>query len=119
MMEIQHFFHLLLGKDMMIVTPVPILILVLGLMQENFAKITAEEAAKYLGMEESELTPETCSKQYKEAWNATNTPDPIDTTMTTLEEEVAQLQEEEEKNLCLVLQQLKKVLLLPMVVMET
>jgi hypothetical protein len=58
--------QLLLGKDIMKVTPIQIKILVLGLEQENsLNKITAEEAAKYLGMDESEMTPETCSKLYK------------------------------------------------------
>jgi hypothetical protein len=59
----------------------------------TFTKITTEEAAKYLGMDESEMTRETCSKQYKIAWDATHQLDPINTTMTTaLEEEIAQLQ---------------------------
>jgi hypothetical protein len=69
----------------------------------KFTKITIEEAAKYLNMfekyisiVESDLTPETCRKQYKVAWDETHTKpaaDPINnTTMTsTLEEEVAQL----------------------------
>jgi hypothetical protein len=60
----------------------------------KFTKITIEEAAKYLGMDGSDLTPETCTKQYEGAWDETHTKrtDPINTTMTTLEEEVAQLQ---------------------------
>ena len=74
----------------------------------KLTKITTEEAAKYLNrvekyisIIESDLTPSTCRKQYKAAWDEThNKPadDPINTTtmtmamaMTTLEEEVAQL----------------------------
>jgi hypothetical protein len=58
----------------------------------KLTKITAEEAAKYLGTDESEMTPEICSKQYKIAWDATHKSDPINTPMTALEEEIAQLQ---------------------------
>jgi hypothetical protein len=36
------------------------------------------------------MTPAMCSKQYKEVWDETHKPDPINTTMTTLEE-VSQL----------------------------
>ena len=58
----------------------------------TFTKITTEEAAKYLGMEVADMTPATCSMEYKAAWNATHVPDPIDTSVTDLEETVAQLQ---------------------------
>ena len=58
----------------------------------TFTKITTEEAAKYLGMDVADLTPATCSGEYKAAWNATHVPDPIDTSVTDLEETVAQLQ---------------------------
>ena len=58
----------------------------------TYAKITTEEAAKYLGMDVADMTPETCSTEYEAAWNATHVPDPIDTSVTTLEENVAQLQ---------------------------
>jgi uncharacterized protein YoxC len=37
------------------------------------------------------------NKLYKEVWNATHTPDPINATLTTLEEEVAQLQTDNEE----------------------
>ncbi|OEU18054.1 hypothetical protein FRACYDRAFT_268856 [Fragilariopsis cylindrus CCMP1102] len=72
----------------------------------KLTKITTEEAAtylnrveKYISIIESDLTPSTCRKQYKAAWDdeTHNKPaDPINTTtmtmtMTTLEEEVAQL----------------------------
>lgn len=60
-------------------------------------KITVEEAAKYVDMDVSDLTAKTCSNQYKEAWDKTHTPDPINTTMTTLEEEIAQLQAANDK----------------------
>jgi hypothetical protein len=70
----------------------------------TLTKITTKEAATYLDMveqyisiDESNLTPETCRKQYEEAWNATHQPDPIDTTMIKLEEEVAQLQADNEE----------------------
>ena len=39
-----------------------------------------------------DLTPATCSMEYEAAWNATHVPDPIDTSVTDLEETVAQLQ---------------------------
>jgi hypothetical protein len=62
----------------------------------KYTKITAEEAAKYLGMDVSDLIPGTCTKQYKEVWNATHLPDPINkTTMTAIE--VAQLKAENEE----------------------
>ena len=38
------------------------------------------------------MTPENCSTEYKVAWNTTHVPDPIDTSVTALEETVAQLQ---------------------------
>ena len=58
----------------------------------TLTKITTEEAAKYLGMDVEDITPAACSMEYKAAWNATHVPDPIDTSVTKLEEEVAQLQ---------------------------
>ena len=58
----------------------------------KLTKITMEEAAKYIGMDVADMTPETCSMEYEAAWNATHVPDPIDTSVTKLEEEVAQLQ---------------------------
>ena len=58
----------------------------------TLTKITTEEAAKYLGMDVEDLTPATCSMEYAAAWNATHVPDPIDTSVTALEETVAQLQ---------------------------
>jgi len=58
----------------------------------TLTKITTEEAAKYLGMEVADLTPATCSTEYAAAWNATHVPDPIDTSVTELEDTVAQLQ---------------------------
>ena len=57
-----------------------------------FTKITTEEAAKFLGMDVGDMTPANCSKQYKEAWNINNVPDPISTSVTALEEKVAQLE---------------------------
>ena len=38
------------------------------------------------------MTPATCSMEYKEAWNATHVQDTINTSVTTLEDNVAQLQ---------------------------
>ena len=58
----------------------------------TITKITTEAAAELLGMDVSDMTPETCSTEYEAAWNATHVPDPIDTSVTTLEENVAQLQ---------------------------
>ena len=58
----------------------------------TYTKITTEVAAELLGMDVADMTPAICSKQYEEAWNATHVPDPIDTSVTKLEEEVAQLQ---------------------------
>ena len=58
----------------------------------TLTKITTEEAAKYLGMDVADMTPATCSAEYEAAWNATHVPDPIDTSVTDLEETVAQLQ---------------------------
>ena len=55
-------------------------------------KITTEAAAKYLGMDVADMTPAACSMEYEVAWNATHVPDPIDTSVTDLEDTVAQLQ---------------------------
>ena len=57
----------------------------------TFTKISREAAAKYLGMDVTDLTPATCRREYEATWNATHVPDPIDTSVTTLEENVAQL----------------------------
>ena len=57
-----------------------------------FTKITTEAAAELMGMDVADMTPETCSMEYEAAWNATHVPDPIDTSVTALEETVAQLQ---------------------------
>ena len=44
------------------------------------------------------MTPETCSMQYKEAWDETHQPDPINTMMTTtLEKENSQSQADEKE----------------------
>ena len=58
----------------------------------TLTKITTEEAVKYLGMDVADMTPENCSTEYEAAWNITHVPDPIDTSVTALEETVAQLQ---------------------------
>ena len=58
----------------------------------TYTKITTEEAAKYLGMDVDDMTPATCSMEYEAAWNITHVPDPIDTSVTELEENVALLQ---------------------------
>ena len=58
----------------------------------TLTKITTEEAVKYLGMDVADMTPENCSMEYEAAWNITHVPDPIDTSVTALEETVAQLQ---------------------------
>jgi len=58
----------------------------------TFTKITTEAAAKYLGMDVADMTPAACSMEYEVAWNATHVPDPIDTSVTDLEDTVAQLQ---------------------------
>ena len=58
----------------------------------TFTKITTEAAAELLGMDVADMTPETCSTEYEAAWNSTHVPDPIDTSVTTLDETVAQLQ---------------------------
>ena len=58
----------------------------------TITKITTKEVAKYLGMDVADMTPATCSMEYEATWNATHVPDPIDTSVTTLEENVAQLQ---------------------------
>ena len=58
----------------------------------NFTKISTEAAAELLGMEVTDMTPAACSMEYEAAWNATHVPDPVDTSVTTLEETVAQLQ---------------------------
>ena len=55
-------------------------------------KISTEAAAELLGMEVADMTPATCSMEYEVALNATHVPDPIDTSVTDLEENVAQLQ---------------------------
>ena len=55
-------------------------------------KITTEKAAKYLGMDVAKLTPATCSKQYKEAWNLMRVPDRTNITVATLEGDITQLQ---------------------------
>ena len=57
----------------------------------TITKITTEAAAELLGVDVADLTPATCSMEYKAAWNATHVPDPIDTSVIALEEEVAQL----------------------------
>ena len=57
-----------------------------------YTKITTEAAAELLGMEVADMTPATCSTEYEAAWNATHVPDPIDTSVTELEDTVAQLQ---------------------------
>ena len=58
----------------------------------TFTKVSLDEAAKYLGMDVADMIPATCSREYESAWNATHVSDPIDTSVTTLEETVAQLQ---------------------------
>ena len=58
----------------------------------NFTKISTEAAAELLGMEVTDMTPPACSMEYEAAWNATQVPDSINTSVTTLEETVAQLQ---------------------------
>ena len=58
----------------------------------TFTKITTKAAAELLFMDVANMTPATCSMEYKEAWNATHVQDPIDISMTTLEDNVAQLQ---------------------------
>jgi hypothetical protein len=55
-------------------------------------KITTAAAAELLGMDVADMTPDTCSMEYEAAWNATNVPDPIDASVTTAEENNAQLQ---------------------------
>ena len=54
----------------------------------TYTKITTEKAAKYLGMNVSDMTPATCSAEYEASWNATNVPNPFDTKVTPLEEEL-------------------------------
>ena len=58
----------------------------------TFTKISKEEAAKYIGMEVTDMTPARCSMEYEVAWNGTHAPDPIDTSVTKLEENVFQLE---------------------------
>ena len=58
----------------------------------TLTKIMTKAAAELLGMDVADMTPATCSMEYKEAWNATHVQDPIDISMTTLEDNVAQLQ---------------------------
>ena len=55
-------------------------------------KVTPEAAAKLLGMEVNAMTPTICNTEYEAAWNASHVLDPIDTSLTKLEETVAQLQ---------------------------
>ena len=55
-------------------------------------KITTKAAAELLFMDVANMTPATCSMEYKEAWNATHVQDTINTSVTTLEDNVAQLQ---------------------------
>ena len=43
-------------------------------------------------MDVAKLTPATCSKQYKEAWNLMRVPDRTNITVATLEGDVTQLQ---------------------------
>ena len=50
-----------------------------------FTKITAEAAAELLGMDVAVMTPATCSMEYEAAWNLAH---PIDTNVTSLEEEL-------------------------------
>jgi hypothetical protein len=63
-----------------------------GSLSGKLTKVTTEETSEYLGMDVIDLTPETCSRQYKESRNATYHPDPINANMATLEEEVGKLQ---------------------------
>jgi len=58
----------------------------------TITKITTKAAAKLLGMDVADMTPTTCSTEYAAAWNATHVPDPIDTSVTDLEDTVAQLE---------------------------
>jgi len=58
----------------------------------TYTKITTEEAAELFGMDVADMTPETCSTEYEATWNASHVPDPIDTSVTDLEDTVAQLQ---------------------------
>ena len=57
----------------------------------TMTKITLEAAAELLGMDVAVMTPATCSTEYEAAWNATHVQDPIDASVTDLEETVAQL----------------------------
>ena len=57
-----------------------------------FTKITPEEAATLLGMDAVDMTPATCSKEYKATWDRTHVPDPIKISVTDLKENVAELQ---------------------------
>ena len=58
----------------------------------TFTKITTEAAAELLGMDVADMTPTACSTEYEAAWNATHVPDSIETSVTDLEDTVAQLQ---------------------------
>ena len=58
----------------------------------TLTKITTKAAAELLGMDIADMIPATCSKEYEVAWNLTHVPNPIDTTVTDLEEIVTQLQ---------------------------
>ena len=59
-----------------------------------YTKITTEAAAELLGMDVADMTPVTCSMEYEATFNLTHVPDPIDTSVTTLEETVAKLQDD-------------------------
>ena len=54
-------------------------------------KITTEAAAELLGRDVADRTPATCRTEYAAAWHATHVPDPIETSVTKLEDSVAQL----------------------------
>ena len=58
----------------------------------TFTKITTDDAANYLGRAVADMTPATCTREYGVAWNTNNIPDPIATSVTALEEQVAQQQ---------------------------
>ena len=58
----------------------------------TITKITTEEAAKFLGMDVADMTPTACHMEYEAAWNLTNVPNPIDTSVTASEEKFTQLE---------------------------
>ena len=59
----------------------------------TFTKITAEAAAKYIGMDVADMTPATCSQEYKKVWEKSHALlDPIVVSVAALEEKVAQQQ---------------------------